>query len=53
MSAVGVAVAVLSATGLMIWLKKLKKLEARRRQTRGAQKAQDATMQAEQVVSSR
>jgi uncharacterized iron-regulated membrane protein len=40
-STLGLAVAVLSATGLMIWLKKL---EARRRQTRGMQKAPDATL---------
>jgi uncharacterized iron-regulated membrane protein len=39
-SALGVAVAILSVTGLMIWLKKL---EARRRQTRGAPKLRDAT----------
>jgi uncharacterized iron-regulated membrane protein len=39
-STLGVAVAILSVTGLMIWLKKL---EARRRQTRGLpQKSRDA-----------
>lgn len=38
-SAVGIAVAVLSATGLLIWLKKL---NARRRSARNANMAQDA-----------
>ncbi len=49
-SAVGVAVAVLSATGLMIWLKKL---AARRRQTRGVRTMLESTMRAEEAVSSR
>jgi uncharacterized iron-regulated membrane protein len=40
-SALGLAVAVLSVTGLMIWLKKL---DARRRQTRVAQKPRDTTV---------
>jgi uncharacterized iron-regulated membrane protein len=40
-SALGLAVAVLSATGLMIWLKKL---EARRRQTRGEPRSRDTAL---------
>jgi uncharacterized iron-regulated membrane protein len=46
-SALGLAVAVLSVTGLMIWLKKL---EARRRRTRAPQQASETALTSGQLV---